>query len=400
MRRKIIIIIALILYALPIFPQCSIFAVSNGEKILIGNNEDYGPAKKRIWINPSEQGNYGTIMFGFDEGYNNYEGGVNDQGLFIDGAAINPTDWVSNSDKDSIPARVLFKTVLGKCKNYEDVEQLANNFNIPSLKTAQFFVADKDGKCGVLIYHEKKQQLIKMQGDFQIVTNFHYGNGPDPYMPERRYNIGYKMLKESKYYSIEGFEQILFALHQNGRYENPTSYSSIYDLKNNKIYVYNFYNFFEPYIIDMNKIFEDGEKVVNFSDVFKSASFVSETHYATKLIKHMVSVIKEKGFNNTIANISELEKEYSMSGSLCGLDYATLGYKLVKEKMFSEAIEVFSYNIKKYPNYSGDNYAYMAETYLISKDTTNAIKYYKIALENNPKYEKASAIMTLEKLEK
>lgn len=386
MKKNLLMIMLLVLCVSPISSQCSIFTVSDGEKILVGNNEDYGPAKKRIWINPPEQGKYGTIMFGFDEGFNNYEGGVNDQGLFIDGAALRGTGWVSDPNKDSIGIEVLFETILGKCKNFEDVEQLANNFNILSLERAQFLITDRNGKSGVLIYHDKKQRLMKMEGSFQIATNFHYGDGPDPYMPNRRYTIGTKMLEDSKNHSIDGFKKILFAIHQDGRDGNPTSYSNIYDLKNNKIYTYNFYNFSEPYIIDMNKIFDEGRKVIKFSDIFESHSYLSEIHYLAKLNEHLVLLIKEKGVRDVLSNLNKME-EYSMIGSLSGVDYANLGYTLIKEKMFSEAIEVFSYNMEKFPKNSGDNYANIAKAYLINKDTTNAIRNYKIASELNPIYE-------------
>ena len=170
MKKKTLILILLVLLTLPIFSQCSIFAVSDGERILVGNNEDYGPTQKRIWINPPEQGKYGTIMFGFDEGFNNYEGGVNDQGLFIDGAALDPTDWEADPDKDTIAIEVLFETILSKCKNIEDVEQLANNFNIASLQRAQFLITDREGKCGVLLYHDKQQKIIKMDGKLAVIT--------------------------------------------------------------------------------------------------------------------------------------------------------------------------------------------------------------------------------------
>jgi tetratricopeptide (TPR) repeat protein len=225
-----------------------------------------------------------------------------------------------------------------------------------------------------------------MEGNFQIATNFHYGNGPDPYMPNRRYTIGTNMLEDSKNHSINGFKKILFAVHQDGRNGNPTSYSNIYDLKNNKIYTYNFYNFSEPYIIDMNTIFKEGKKIIKFSDIFEFHSYLSEIHYLAKLNEHLVLLIKEKGVRDVLSNLNKME-EYSMIGSLCGVDYANLGYTLINEQIFSEAIEVFSYNIEKFPKNAGDNYANIAKVHLINKDTTNAIKNYKIASELNPKYE-------------
>jgi hypothetical protein len=384
MKRTIITSIILILFSINSYSQCSIFAVSDGDKILFGNNEDFGPAQKRIWINPPENDRLGTIIFGFDQGYNNYEGGMNDQGLCIDGAALRPTGWVKDTLKETIEIDVLFETILGKCEDFQDVEQLIENYNIESLKSAQFLIADKKGNVGVLIYHDSRQQIIRMDSNFQIITNFHYGNGIDPYFPERRFLIGTKMLEDTNNHSIEGFKKILFAIHQDTKSGDPTSYSNIYDLKNDQIYVYHFYNFSEPYIIDMNHIFNQGKQVIHFKDIFESTSFLFESHQCNKLIEQLLKEIPEKGFNVVIAQLDELEREYSLMNGLSGLDFDRLAYKLFAAKYYNEAIDVSKHNLSEHPKHAGEIYTYLAEAYFCNGDTTSALMNLRKAIEINP----------------
>jgi hypothetical protein len=397
MKQVLLIFTLLACWASPSFSQCSIFAVSDEDVILVGNNEDYGPARKRIWIHPPEEGTFGTIMFGFDEGFNNYEGGVNDQGLFIDGAALPPTGWAPDPDRETVGIDVLFETILGTCKDCEDIERLVNKFNITSLQRAQFLVVDKKGKCGVMVWHDGKQRLIRMSRNHQLVTNFHYCEGDDPYRPDRRYMFGSRMLEDPGNHSIDGFKKILFAMHQDAQHGAPTSYSNIYDLKNNKVYIYNFYNYFEPYTIDMEKAFSGTKpKTIDFSDIFESGSFVSENHYVSRLISGMVKMIEEKGFKDTMTHLPELEKEYTMTGSLSGIDFDRLGYALIEEKMFPEAIEVFRYNSDRFPD-RPDILTYLAEAYQLNGDTAKAIRSCRKALELDP--ESSSAEELLQKLE-
>jgi hypothetical protein len=43
---------------------CTAFMMSEGDKVLVGNNEEYHMPHTRIWFIPSENGNYGRVYFG------------------------------------------------------------------------------------------------------------------------------------------------------------------------------------------------------------------------------------------------------------------------------------------------------------------------------------------------
>jgi len=75
----------------------------------------------------------------------------------------------------------------------------------------------------------------------------------------------------------------------------------------------------------------------------------------------------------------------------------TLGYRLLNAKKFDEAIEVFKFNVKSYPN-SANCYDSLGEAYLKKGDEENAKIYYRKALKIDPDF--SSAISALKKLEK
>jgi len=61
----------------------------------------------------------------------------------------------------------------------------------------------------------------------------------------------------------------------------------------------------------------------------------------------------------------------------------SLGYYLLGRKEFEKAVEIFSYNIKRFPK-SFNAHDSLAEGFMIMGDKENAIKYYKLAVELNP----------------
>jgi hypothetical protein len=60
-----------------------------------------------------------------------------------------------------------------------------------------------------------------------------------------------------------------------------------------------------------------------------------------------------------------------------------LGYYLLGRKENEKAVEIFSYNIKRFPK-SFNAHDSLGEAYMIMGDKENAIKYYKLAVELNP----------------
>lgn len=74
-----------------------------------------------------------------------------------------------------------------------------------------------------------------------------------------------------------------------------------------------------------------------------------------------------------------------------------IGYYLLNQKMYSQAIEIFKLNVKLYPD-SWNVYDSLGEGYMLNGDKQLAIKNYKKSLELNPN--NTNGIEMLKKLEK
>lgn len=61
----------------------------------------------------------------------------------------------------------------------------------------------------------------------------------------------------------------------------------------------------------------------------------------------------------------------------------SLGYALLSREEFGKAVEIFSYNIRRFPK-SFNAHDSLGEAYMIMGDKEKAIKYYKLAIELNP----------------
>ena len=61
---------------------CTAFMMSDGERVLAGNNEDYNIPHTRVWFVPAENGHYGRVYFGYENW--SPQGGMTDQGVFFD----------------------------------------------------------------------------------------------------------------------------------------------------------------------------------------------------------------------------------------------------------------------------------------------------------------------------
>jgi tetratricopeptide (TPR) repeat protein len=76
------------------------------------------------------------------------------------------------------------------------------------------------------------------------------------------------------------------------------------------------------------------------------------------------------------------------------------GYFLLGGKDYEKAVEIFSYNIKRFPK-SFNAHDSLGEVYMVMGDKENAVKYYKLAVELNPgdtEYAKRVLINSKDKL--
>ncbi|MCT4628419.1 tetratricopeptide repeat protein [Winogradskyella sp.] len=93
-------------------------------------------------------------------------------------------------------------------------------------------------------------------------------------------------------------------------------------------------------------------------------------------------------YEKALKGYLEIKRQDSTSSYINEWDFNRKGYKHLGKKEYEKAIGVFKLNAKLHPN-SNNVYDSLAEAYLKSGDSLQAYNNYKIALEMNPRNQRA-----------
>lgn len=257
MKTLVLLILALFLFRFNYTSSgCSIFTSSSKNAVLAGNNEDMCTTNTIIHVMPPSDGSFGRIFWGF-KGDGNYQGGMNGYGLFFDGAGTPPVE-MSGWDLPEFDGRYIMETVLEKCKTVEEAINFVKDYAQPYLKFSHILVADSTGDAAILEWGNNQMNFIrKGNNNFLIATNFNLTESGDPEKQCNRYATAKKMLANEEP-TVSLFEKILSLTHAEGKF--PTVYSNVCDLRNKKIYLYNFHNYLFRKEFDLKTVFKGGEK--------------------------------------------------------------------------------------------------------------------------------------------
>lgn len=242
---------------------CTIVMTAKDGLVLVGNNEDRNNTETVVTFMPASEKFHGRILFGYTDAP--FQGGMNDQGLFIDGNRVAPTGWRLNPDKETFSWNVMM-SVLATCATREDVKKFFGRYNIPALERARFPVADRSGASMIVEFGQGEVQFVESKGWYQIATNFIISNINDHQYPCWRYRRADQMLSEAEHLNLELIRNVLDSTHQEGR--ALTVYSNIYDLKEGKIYLYNLRNFEEVVTLNLREELLRGERRIDLATLF------------------------------------------------------------------------------------------------------------------------------------
>jgi hypothetical protein len=234
--------------------------------VLVGNNEDRNHPQTIATFKPATEKYHGWIIFGYDD--MPIQGGMNDQGLFIDGNSLAPTGWKPDPNKPLFGGSVIMY-ILTTCATCEDVKAFFEKYNTHTLDRARLPVADRSGASMVVEYGRGRVQFVKSDTWYQIATNFVMSNVKDGKYPCKRYRNADKMLLEAEGLNLELVRKVLDATHQEGG--ALTVYSNIYDLRNGTIHIYNLRNFEEVVVMNLSEELQKGERRLELPTLFKGA---------------------------------------------------------------------------------------------------------------------------------
>ncbi len=218
---------------------CTIFTAQDGETVLVGNNEDFMyQYSSDMWFAAATGKSYGRVCFA-NSHY--VQGGMNEKGLFYDGAACPNTQVPYSADKPSLGID-LGEVILSQCANVDEVVEILKGYNVPDSLGDHLMFADESGKSVIIEWVENEMKVVPKEKKYQIATNFFISDPDLGGYPCSRYSTVEKMLEGSKELSVGTFADILGAVTQTWS-GGGTKYSNVYDLRNRVVYVYNKANF-------------------------------------------------------------------------------------------------------------------------------------------------------------
>jgi choloylglycine hydrolase len=135
-------------------------------KVYVANNEDYWyHTKAYISVQPKSDGNYARLWYGWD---NFAQGGVNEYGLFFDGAVTPKEQRVSgySSTKGN-----LGDELLAKCRTVQEAVDFLETKKV-ALTDGHLLFGDKSGHAVVVEWVNGYRHLTWITGDHLMVTNF------------------------------------------------------------------------------------------------------------------------------------------------------------------------------------------------------------------------------------
>lgn len=243
--------------------HCTVFTASVGDTVLFGNNEDWDDKDTYVWVFPGTATGHGAVCFGFSDHF--AQGGINDQGLCFDATMIPGLPMKSHPDRLLVVS--FGERVLEQCATVGDVAQFVEEHDFCLFGRAQFLFADKTGDSVIVCPGEDgEMKVIRKEGMYQAITNFNVTFPQLGGYPCWRYSACVRMLKEIEDeddLTVEYFVSILKAV-----YQRSTTYSTIYDLKNGVVYLYNQHHFEDVVVLKVEDEVEKGQHTLYIPSLF------------------------------------------------------------------------------------------------------------------------------------
>ena len=198
---------------------CTIFVLTDTNRTLFCNNEDWINPLTRIWFVPSGTTNYGCVYVGFDDGIP--QGGLNTKGLAFDWVAGTKETWTPDP---GLPGSIGCRQMLETCATVDEAITFFQEHRELGFYIAKILVSDRTGTSAIIGAKGAKLQVEKSN-------------------QSRGFGTGEQTLKQmlttrSSKPIVSNGAKILRATLQIGKH--GTKYSNVFDLKSGDIFLFPF----------------------------------------------------------------------------------------------------------------------------------------------------------------
>ena len=238
---------------------CTVFTLSKGEQTFFGGNDDYINPDSYYWIDPGDAQNYGAIWIGRPD---NVQQGVNEQGLAYDSNGLPRVDVNPHSER--IPVSGSYTSypihILHECATVEEVITWVKAHQWHSFMHDQMHFADATGDAVIISAGIDGEVVFtrKPPGDgFLVSTNFNVANPANSYSYRCwRYDKAWEslsqMVNQGEQLTAQNAASVLDAVHVEAGIA-WTIESLVADLSRGLVYLYYFYQFDRPVVLNVKE---------------------------------------------------------------------------------------------------------------------------------------------------
>src|SRR5262245_48493894 len=265
---------------------CTVYRAFDGRVAMAGSNEDWADPNTQLWFVPATKDTYGIVYFGFGRGeyppggvsrhelripdggitkikpedlYGLPQGGMNDQGLFFDGASTEVIKAPPAPGKKAYDGR-LEDLILRKCATVEEALKLLDMYAFHSVQ-GQWMFADRTGDSVII---EAGDVIVRKKGHYQVMTNFLQSKIESANVTCPRFKLVSQSLAERKDLSVDLVRSLLKATSQ-----ESTVYSTIFDLTHGEVHVHHRRDFDRTVKINLKEELAKGERVLKIASLFQ-----------------------------------------------------------------------------------------------------------------------------------
>lgn len=234
--------------------SCSGFMVRSDGNVLVAHNKDWWSPDTYIHVYPAGQDTYARLFFEipfphvFNKNYKVLAGGINEHGLCFE-SFVTPLKLASFELFKPSLFRNPVDHILQHYTTVEEVIGFINSHNLFFLNyilaSGQIFVVDRFGDAAII----EGDDIIRIQKDYQICTNFLHSSPELGNYPCWRYQLLTNTLENNSIISIASFESLLSSV------QLFTQYSWIFDPNDDIVYLYHFQNFTRRVELNLTKVF-------------------------------------------------------------------------------------------------------------------------------------------------
>jgi hypothetical protein len=235
---------------------CTVITVSKVDSIFFGGNDDYINPDSYYWVEQGDSAKYGVIWIGTPD---NPQQGVNEKRLAYDSNGLPRFDVNPHAERLPVAGEYhnYVMQIMHECATVEEVINWVNTHQRYPYMHDQLHFADPTGDA-VIVSAGRDGEMVftrKEPGDgFLISSNFNIANPSNGFgYPCWRYDLAQKLLgqlieKEEPLRHTD-VTNVMDSVHQEGA--SWTIETMVADLVNGIMYIYFFYQYDRPFVINV-----------------------------------------------------------------------------------------------------------------------------------------------------